>query len=403
MQAIVAAGCLVALAGMIATSPSQLRYDERNHVGLAQIVAKDGWCDALVSPENHSATGPLYPAIHLMLSPVTHLQAPAIRWANFCCFLAVILLLASYRPTEPLGMRMLFGFTLLSVPFLWPTVGLALTEIPSLLFFTGFVLLFLRLINSGIGSSRGVLGSALAAGLCLGAAILGRQTYLIIVPVVVIMILWLREKWPAVLLCSITALAISGWLFALWHGLAPPHYYQLAEPSVSFSNMLFSLSYAAVATLFLNPAWLFRQREKAWIVCAVCGVTSAYLARNYEDPPAKSLLVHVFGTQMGLWIGLAIGCAIAAVGVIWAWTALKAFWQARRDPEQVFLLLSLGALVLAPMKMTAQFSSRYVVGSLSVLLLVVDAPLQSREYWVPRMVVGTFLGMAILWTYYQQG
>ena len=41
-------------------------------------------------------------------------------------------------------------------------------------------------------------------------------------------------------------------------------------------------------------------------MCAVCGVALAYLARNYEDPPAKSLLVRVFGMQIGLWIGFAL-------------------------------------------------------------------------------------------------
>ena len=402
LEFITATGCLLALAAMIVTSPPQLKYDERNHIGLAHLVAKDGWRDALTSPENPSAAGPLYPAIHLGISPITHLQAPAIRWVNFACFVGVVLLLASYKPMESAEVRILSGLMLLAVPFLWPAVGMALTELPALLFFTCFVLLFLKVIDSDVALNPRVFGLAFAAGCCLGVAILGRQTYLVIVPMLLVMILWLREKWSAVLLCSTTALAISGWLFALWHGLAPPHYYRLAESSVSFTYLLLSLSYAAVATLFLNPAWLLRQREKTWIVCAVCGVALAYLTRNYEDPPAKSLLVRVFGMQIGLWIGFAISCAIAAVGVIWAWTGLKVFWQERRDSAQAFLLLSLGALLLAPMKMTAQFSSRYVVGCLGVLLLVIDSPRQCSRYWIARLFVGGFAGIAILWTYFQQ-
>ena len=128
--------------------PSQLRYDEHNHIGLTQLVATNRWRDALLSPENRSAAGPLYPAIHLMLSPITHLQSPSIRWVNFCCFLGVVLLLARCKPVEPVAPRLLSGFTLLAVPFLWPAVGMALTELPALLFFTCFVLLFLRLIDS---------------------------------------------------------------------------------------------------------------------------------------------------------------------------------------------------------------------------------------------------------------
>lgn len=402
LQLIVVTGCLLSMVAMIVTSPSQLRYDEHNHIGLTQLVATNGWRDALLSPENRSAAGPLYPAIHLMLSPITHLQPPAIRWVNFCCFLGVVLLLARCKPVEPVAPRLLSGFTLLAVPFLWPAVGMALTELPALLFFTCFVLLFLRLIDSDVVLSPGTFGLAFLAGLCLGAAILGRQTYLVVVPALVALMFWLREKWSSVLICIINSLAVCSWLFVLWHGLAPPHYYRITESSGSFANLMFSLSYAAAATLFLNPAWLLRQRVTVWITSTLCGFALSYFARNYENPPAKSLLVHTFGNQFGLWIGFVVGCALAAIGAVWAWTTFKTFWRERRDPGQVFLLLSLGALVLAPMKMTAQFSSRYIVGCLGVLFLVVDAPRQSSPYWAARMVFGSFLGMAILWTYFQQ-
>jgi hypothetical protein len=403
VQLIAATGCLLALAAMIAMSPSQLEYDEGSHIGLAQIVVKNGWRAALISPENSSAVGPLYPAIHLALSPLTHLRPPAIRWVNFCCFVGVVLLLSNYKPVESLGTRILSSLTLLAVPFLWPTVGMALTELPALFFFTCFVLLFLKMLDCDVARSRGILRFAFGAGCCLGAAVLGRQTYLVILPVLVVMIFWLRDRWAAVLICITTALAVCSWLFALWHGLVPPyHYYRLAHSSVSFTNLLLSLSYAAVATLFLNPAWLWCRRATVWIICGLSGFALAYFARSYQDPPAKSLLVHTFGMQLGLWIGFFVGCALAAIGVVWAWTTFATFWRERRNAGHVFLLLSLGALILAPMKLTSQFSSRYVVGSLGVLLLIVDTPRELRRYGATRIVVGSLLGIAILWTYFQQ-
>lgn len=402
LQLIVVTGCLLALVALIATSSSQLRYDEQGNLELAYLVVKNGWLHALLSPENPSNAGPLYAAIHLTVSPITHLQPPAIRWVNFYCFLCVVVLLASHKQTEPLGTRLLSACTLLAVPFLWPAAGMALTELPALVFFTGFILLFLRLIDSELELSRKAFGLALAAGFCLGIAILGRQTYLVVLPVLVMMIFWVRGKSPAVLVCIITALAICGWLFALWHGLNPPHYRQ-PDSSLSLANLLLSLSYAAAATLFLNPGWLARQRPIVWIICTICGSTLACFARNYGDPPAKSLLIHAFGMQLGLLIGFVIGCALAAIGAVWAWTSFQTFWRERRDPGQVFLLMSLAALVLTPMKITWQFSSRYVVGALGVLYLIIDAPCQSPRYRAARMIFGSILGMAILWSYYRQG
>ena len=402
LQLIVVSGCLLALVALIATSPSQLKYDEEGNLGLVYLVAKNGWLHALLSPENPSNAGPLYAAVQLTLSPVTHLQPPAIRWVNFCSFLCVVVLLASHKLTEPFGARLLSACMLLAVPFLWPPVGLALTELPALVFFTGFVLLFLRLINPDFELSGKVFGLALAAGFCLGTAILGRQTFLVVLPVLVVMMFWVRGKSLAVLVCITTALAVCGWLFLLWHSLNPPHY-NTPNSSVSLANLLLSLSYAAAATLFLNPGWFARQRPIVWVICTIFASTLAYFARKYEDPPAKSLLVHAFGVQLGLLIGFVIGCALAAIGVVWAWTAFKTFWRERKDPGQAFLLMSLAALVLAPMKITWQFSSRYVVGALGVLYLVIDAPCQSPRYRAARMIVGSILGMAILWSYYQHG
>ena len=48
-----------------------------------------------------------------------------------------------------------------------------------------------------------------------GAAILGRQTYLIIVPVLVVLIFRRREKWPSELICIITSLAVRSCICAL--------------------------------------------------------------------------------------------------------------------------------------------------------------------------------------------
>src|SRR5437899_10607118 len=96
LQLIVVTGCLLALVALIATSPSQLRYDEQGNLGLAHLVAKNGWLHALLSPENISSAGPLYSAIHLTLSPITNMQLSAIRWSNICSFFCVVYMLDTY-------------------------------------------------------------------------------------------------------------------------------------------------------------------------------------------------------------------------------------------------------------------------------------------------------------------
>ena len=262
-----ATACLALLVAMIATSPSRLCYDEVVYqLEQVQTVRKVGWRTTLTSP-NEISVGPLYAAIQLSFSPLTGLQAPAIRWVNLVCFVALLLIIAR-EDQAPLFKAAVSTTTLLAVPFLWPAVGMALTEIPALLLFTLFIFFFLRLINSGAALSVETLAWSISAGLCLGIAILGRQTYLVAMPVLVAMVFWLPGKWPLVLICLVTALAVCGWLFLLWGGLAPPAWYYGHSPSpFSLTNGMLSLSYAAAATLFLNPQWMRPRRHTAWIGC----------------------------------------------------------------------------------------------------------------------------------------
>lgn len=370
-------------------------------MGLAQLVKELGWRAALLSPKDASAAGPLYPAIHLAFSPLTGMHPPAIRWVNFTCLLLIMPLIAWQVLGSPLRKEWVAVGSILSVPFLWPTVGMALTELPALVAFTAFIFTFLTLLNYQDDVSVKSLAIAGLAGLCLGISILGRQTYLVAAPAVLTMIFLLPKKWPLLLICLAVALSVSGWLFMLWGGLAPPCYNHLAHSEISIANGVLALSYAGAATLFLNPEWMRLSNWKAATSCAIAGIFVACLARDYAAPPAKSLLLRIFGERMGYGVGFLIGAGIAILGVIWAWNTLKAAWQTRFRPNQVFLFLTLFALVAAPIRMTAGFSSRYIVGLLGVLLIIVGVPRNLGTWWIIRLATGSLIGAATLWTYYR--
>ena len=73
-------------------------------------------------------------------------------------------------------------------------------------------------------------------------------------------------------------------------------------------------------------------------------------------------------------------------------------WQRKKDAYQVFCGSALLALVVAPIKISHLFSSRYVVGLLGVLLIVVQ-PTPSR-FLAARILLGSLIGAAILFFYY---
>jgi hypothetical protein len=386
----------------ISISPNTLCYDEWYHIEQAKRVQNSGWRSALTAPDNRSAVGPLYSALHLAASPLTGLHAPAIRYVNLFCLAIVIIALAASAQSSVFLTRCQAGFFILAVPFVWPTVGMALTELPALAAFALFVLAMQQILKPST-CKVSMLGFswAMIAGLLLGVSILGRQTYLVVLPIVAALVCIEPKKWPHWLVCTAVAGFTCGWLFLLWHGLVPSSMTE-ANRGLRPDHGVLSLSYVAGASLFLRPDWLKPRSWMVFIVTTVVGIGLTLITRDYGSPPAKSVLLYLFGERFGLLVGFGIGAMLVILGLLWAWNAVCLAWCERHDPLRIFLFLALFALVLAPMKISHLFSSRYVVGLLGILVLVMRLPGSSWKWSWVRILAGALVGAASLWSYYKQ-
>jgi hypothetical protein len=395
------AAALALLALMIGTSPSKLCYDEPPHLDLAKSVVASGWRAALTSPDNQSAAGPLYTAIHIAASPLTGFHAPAIRWVNLICLALVMITVSRTDQRKPARPDWIPAVSMLSVPFLWPAAGTAVTELPALAAFAFFVYAMLHLLRvPDERASAWPFGWAALAGLALGLSILGRQTYLVVLPVVVGLFFAAPRKWLLWLVCLAVAISCCAWLFVLWHGLVPPRNQHYVDAGLRFDYGVLSVSYVAAATLFVSPRWLKIRNWKVALGLLFVGIALAVFTRDFAKPPAKSLLLTIFGGRWGLRVGFCIGVLFTSVAVVWVWNTLVIAWRERRDTGRAFLFLSLFALVAAPMKISHQFSSLYVVGLLSLLPLVLRDP-QASVYWCAlRIGFGSLAGAALLWIYF---
>jgi hypothetical protein len=392
---------LAALAVLIAISPQELRYDEIFHLQLPRQIEADGWKDALLSPANVTAGGPLYAAAQLAASPLTGLRPPGIRWINFLFLVSTVLLMISFcRRRVSDAHAILEPLTMLAVPFLWPAAGLALTELPALFFFTGFVLAIVLAAETRTQARYNIVLWGAVAGLLLGIAILGRQTYLIALGPLIFMGLSQRRLMSFVIPCMVVALVASGWLFVLWGGVVPPSQ-QHVNSGLRLEHGIDSLSYFGIATLFLAPYWL-QPRRKVEVVVALVGAVLASLATHrFSEPPAKTLLIRLFDLGGAQILGFLIGAAMAGLGILWLIRLVEKGWTFRHDPVTVFLVFLLLGLAVTPVKISHTFSSRYVVGALSAQVLALSIWREITLQYVPACVIaGTVLGTMLLTTYY---
>ena len=286
---------LILLFIMICMSPHKLIYDESHHIAIAKSIESIGLINTLTNPPTISALGPLYSFIQLSLIDFTSLNAPWVRFINFSLFLFIIVLLILISKKLKLNSPELTALCIMAVPFLYPTVGMALTEIPALLFFTLFCFFFIELMaRLPTSPPLSLVSWAILAGLSLGVACLGRQTYLCALFAVGIIWKWDHKNLLALFTVFISASAACCWLFWIWGGLTPPG---LHIGGISIKHGILSFAYLGFATFFICPEWFKIDRLiiKLLIIIFIIMLLFSF-SFNYE--PATTLAKTIIPNKL---------------------------------------------------------------------------------------------------------
>ena len=407
---IVAIAAIVGLGVMIILSPHRLVYDENGNLSNVREVLQVGWHAALTSPASLSAAGPLFTAVQLGCEPLTKLQAPAIRFPNFCLFVGLFFLLGGMTRSLRLANPMFVALSVIAVPFVWASVGMALTELPALFCFTAGTWLCVELAKNENALSLGRrLTFALGAGVLLGLACLGRQTYL--VTLAGLFALFRRETitWVSALMVGIVLVLVAGWLFWIWGGLSPPSLKHI-NAGVRWSHAVLSFAYLGLATLFIEPRWFVEGRpisltKSSILIYGSCGIAVAIGLAFPFTPivPAHTLIRRLIPAVLSSWCPRLVSAFVAGFAWLWLIRFWREFWLVRKERQWVFLYVVLFLLGLTPMAISHQFSSRYVLMSISLLVLILGK-MRAVIGWayIARLIIGASLGAAILKTYFSQ-
>jgi hypothetical protein len=381
---------------LVASSPAHLLYDEPLHLNLAWTIQAVGW--RAVDPDhNPTMIGPLFAVLQLAMAPLTDLQAPAVRWINVLCLAGTVACLTAWlrHSTRASGMR---ACQLLAVPFLWPTVGMALTELPALCAFTVFGYLIGTVISNDGGQPEKVWMHAIAAGLGLGISILGRQTYLVVLPCLLAVALVSKKDARALVTTTAVAVGSVAWLLFLWRGPAP----HSLDGILRWDHLLLSLSYFGIAGVFIAPWRTFVPSAKLGAYAIVFSLALTWAFFRNVGLPATGLMSPLVKRELTLFVGLGLRTLMMTVGLLWLWITIREGWMRRHEPAYLLITLMLLALLVTPARITHLFSSRYVVGGLGLLVMQLSPKNALGPADIGRLILGTLLGAGTLWSYYSQ-
>lgn len=372
------------LACYVALQSRPAFFDEVPYLDLARRLGQSPSLAHWLREEYVWPAGPLHPLMHFLLSgggagcPAPWLRLPNLAGLAFIAW-AVARLVADGRPGT--GSRSLT--MLLTIPMMWTVSGLALTEVPAMAALTGALLAAERCRQEEPAAPT---GTWLLLGLCLSAALCGRQTYLLLAPLV---LTWAADlRWPGwkPVVAAVVGLMPFAVLVVLWGGLTSPA--AAMAPGFLPQHGLYALGYLGAVALWVAPRlWLAHWRPAMLVgLVAVAGNAATDFLRFTTLTSAQTL--PVIGGLIGALELIASHGAVAAGASFLAVAAGE--WYERRDSRFALCALALLALCVASAGIPHQFSSRYIAMGAPFFILM----LWSHVDWGVAGAVRSFLGMA---------
>ncbi|MBW8686734.1 glycosyltransferase family 39 protein [Chitinophaga rhizophila] len=389
--------------------PQPPLFDEPLFIPNVYLFEQHGLSRTFLLNIDNQAPGPLYQFVHYALKPITHMQTPGIRLVNTIMLLLIILLLAaiiSRMQKHGKQHTWLPAIHIMAIPMVWQVSGMALTEIPPMLFASLSIWLLLLAIEQAAKHHWAGLLFAVIAGLCLGLAILGRSPFVVMAPAALLLLLHTaggKMKWAIVTIYIGLALACCIPVFLIWEGLMPPKQAIISQGGLVPWHGILAFAYGALIAVIIAPSWFIYNK---WVLISLVVIYAILLPANYfwlhyEYAPLNEALKKIFPAAFMQLYPYLISPVLATIAVYFLYCACWQGMERRTEPFFLFILCSTLLMLATSFKVTHLFSSRYVAQA-APLFIILLAPFIRVSYgqWI-RFTAGMIIGLLSLETYFQ--
>ena len=383
-------------------------YDEDEYLSNVALLHQYGWGKNYLEHLIGSA-GPLFSVVHFIFEPLTHLNAPHIRFVN-TGFLAG----TTYFTYLTLGLlnfqHRLYALFMMAIPMTYVIGGLALTEMPAIFFFSAAVYLVIKSTGLPAGIKQSFL--LLAAGACMGLAILGRQPFLLTLaafPVLFIAPAPGKKNTAGLFLFLLSSLALPGYVFMVWHGLVPTIesqlYIDIANAGTKYRPDFFLLCvfYFAISLWLISPAFLRfpggPQHAFKWIAGG-CIIAAVNFATGWiELLPVRPFLVKILSPGQARILSLLFGSTAVVLSLYFLCCIYNNLQQQRFSKEFLFFSAACLLIAAACVKITWGFSSRYAAQAVPLLVLMGSYTYRRSKYNMAGVLLGVIIGVICIFSY----
>lgn len=399
------AGVLIAapviLIILICISPLRLIYDENNFVSNIPLLERCGLSVEFIRGIRNQSPGPLYQFIYTPLKAIGITTIVQYRLVNMLMLLGSTFLLYKMMKEENVENPIIKSMLIFAIPGTWTTGGLALTEIPSIL----FLLLSVYALFMSAKEHRNSFLLMSVSGLLMSLTIIGRTPFLMVLPAAACLFFLQKDRnIPAILSYFLLAMAAPLAVFYIWKGLVPPHV-QTIQSGIKPLFLTYAFSYLCVFVLIINPTWYklpvvyYKALGALFILLLVLNVTVLHI--NFV--PLKSLSTKLPagpGYFVDHILSYAVPCLMWCMCALHIVATVLHISEDRNNAWKIFLLFAATFIAITTIKSAAQFSTRYPYQSFPFLLLYCAKDIKLNKWLLIRAVVGIVLGIVSLRSYY---
>lgn len=344
--------------------------------------------------------GPLYAVVHALFEPVTQLKANRLRLMN-TFFLGLIILIISQIIIKKEGVKDLWvkSLSILSIPTIYVIGGMALTEMPAMLFLSIALFLFTESLSNNSQTIK--ITQSIAGGLCLSFAILGRQPYLLVIPCSLLFLIPIknfRQNYLPVCLFIISSLLLPLYVFNIWGNIQSAKTIDTAKGINSFYGIL-GLGYGAIFTLLIAPAWFYipsKKHLKYYLLGAAAIIISNVFLFQYSFLPMYTIIESTFTVNAAVTIAKIFASLIIILAAYFVISGLMRFFQKPFMPDASFYIACCFLIIATCFKVVHQFSSRYVAQAAPFMILMLAPYIKANSYKFLATIAGVVLGILSL-------
>lgn len=375
-------------------SGNGFKFDEPYYLSNVDLLKQYGFSRYFIIHLQGPA-GPTYAVLHYLLSPLTGLKVIPVRLVNFCLLIFTMDLLnrilkRACQPLTSLGM--------LSIPMTFVCAGMALTEVPALF----FLVLSIYLLQGSIQKQNIFL--LIAGALSYSFGILGRQPYLLLLPVFILFAFY-RFSFRSIgllIIFLLISLILPVYCFCLWHGLIPQTGRVAEEGGFVYTHFFLSCGYCFLAFLFTTPTFIIPPKRIGYftlilVLLGLIGI-SVYFNLHYAvmDTLTEKILPSRF---LPRFLNLCFGLLLF-MSFYFILNCIYRFFESYKTSILLVSFLSLFILLLSTITITHQFSSRYVF-QLSPFIIIVGARYNKTDLYSNILrILGVLLGVSSLVSYF---